>query len=599
VRFKSKLYNGYQVFAVSGVNTISFAIAPPNPLPRDLLGFAVEREDTQEKERYYMYGFKVFKELCPDPNEYTLVSTYDNPIQSFVWDDFTAKPGYTYTYYFHPLKGKPKNLVRESPIKIIVTTEPLYSEQEHDIFFNRGVASSQAYARKFNNLPPDKINDPDKQKDALQWLSRDLDEALLKFINQAENRDTLLGCFYEFTFEPVLNAFKQAIDRGVTVKLIIDAKDNQNTNKNGKSQESFPRKGNLEAIRKANIPDNNIIMREARKNDIQHNKFIVYLAGQIGTEPKAKSVWTGSTNISQGGIAGQTNVGHWVRNEIVAAQFTKYWEILSKDPGGEAGDIPSEAKRKNEEFRKTVIALQADIPCNNIPEGTTAIFSPRKGTKMLNNYAEMVDQAKGAAAITLAFGVNKAFKELLKDNTQQNRIVFMLLDKKDSATAKNKDTFIRLGAKNNVYQAYGSYIKDPLYAWTKKEINTRGLKLNTHVAYVHTKILITNPLGDDPVVVTGSANFSEPSIDANDENMIIIRKNYRAADIYFSEFNRLFNHYYYRSVVEELQDRGIKDEEKVIFLKSDDSWLEKYKTGTFRDKRLQMFKNMQGVAEIH
>src|SRR5262249_9735926 len=81
-----------------------------------------------------------------------------------------------------PLKGTPKNLDRSAkPISIRVRTEPLFSKLEHDVFFNRGVASSQAYARKFHNLRPDKLP-PQKQAEALKWLSRDLDTALLKFI---------------------------------------------------------------------------------------------------------------------------------------------------------------------------------------------------------------------------------------------------------------------------------------------------------------------------------------------------------------------------------------------------------------------------------
>lgn len=56
-----------------------------------------------------------------------------------------------------------------------------------------------------------------------------------------------------------------------------------------------------------------------------------------------------------------------------------------------------------------------------------------------------------------------------------------------------------------------------------------------------------DPLGADPIV-TGSANFSDASTRKNDENMIIVRGDRRAADIYFTEFNKLFNHYYFRGV---------------------------------------------------
>jgi hypothetical protein len=60
-------------------------------------------------------------------------------------------------------------------------------------------------------------------------------------------------------------------------------------------------------------------------------------------------------------------------------------------------------------------------------------------------------------------------------------------------------------------------------------------------------------LSDDPLVCSGSANFSKNSLTANDENMInatadqhknvlLIRGNTRIADIYMSELDRIFRH---------------------------------------------------------
>ena len=84
MRFKSRKTNGYVVYAVSGVNTISFAIDPSGGANiSGLLGFAVEREDLVENEKYFMTNFKVFKEIIPDPGPETAVTTFDHPVQSF------------------------------------------------------------------------------------------------------------------------------------------------------------------------------------------------------------------------------------------------------------------------------------------------------------------------------------------------------------------------------------------------------------------------------------------------------------------------------------------------------------------------------------
>jgi len=51
--------------------------------------------------------------------------------------------------------------------------------------------------------------------------------------------------------------------------------------------------------------------------------------------------------------------------------------------------------------------------------------------------------------------------------------------------------------------------------------------------------MLRDPFGDDPRVAEGSVNFSDQSVNDNDENMLLIRGNERVADIYFTEFNRL------------------------------------------------------------
>jgi len=600
MRFKSRKTGGYQVYAVCGTNTVSFAIDAGTPRKggadtKGLLGFAVEREDATENERYYMLGFKVFQSVIPQPDETTTVSTYAQPIQSFVWDDFTAKPARSYTYWFHPLKGSPKNLDRNAaPIKIVIETEPLYSENEHDIFFNRGIASSQAYARKFGNKKPSDLQPPSKQKEAWEWLSRSLDDAILGFIAQARKGDTLLGCFYEFSYRPVVDALKAAHDKGVDVQLILDGK--KKYDKNGTLQPSFPREDTLKTIKAAKLPQSCIArLREARPSEIEHNKFMVLLKGkkQVPT-----AVWTGSTNISEGGIFGQTNVGHWLRDPATAVIYQNYWDLLKTDPGGKRGDDAATVRKKNAAYKDAVEALQA-VPSDwhKIPAGVTPVFSPRQGLSVLDMYAAALDEAKALSCITLAFGVADVFKSLLQNNTAMDHLTFLLLEKRDKPDPKSKKPFIVINAKNNVYQAWGAYLRDPLYQWTA-ETNNRALGLNTHVSYIHSKFLLVDPLGGDPLTVTGSANFSAASTQDNDENMLLIRGNKRVADIYFTEFNRLFFHYYFRSVQEATLQRGDRGNDGTLFLDETDSWLAKYKPGSLKRKRVQIVAGMQGAKTI-
>jgi phosphatidylserine/phosphatidylglycerophosphate/cardiolipin synthase-like enzyme len=533
-----------------------------------------------------MPGFKVFRTLVPNPLPGQHVSTYDQPVQSFVWDDFTCQPDSRYRYVFHPLTGSPEHLVRSAtPLTLTIRTEPLYGER-HDVFFNRGVASSQSYTEQYGNTPIADL-DPERQKQALGWLSRDLDDALLRFVDQTQPGETLLGCFYEFTYRPAADALKAAIDRGVDVKLIIDGKQNGSA-----TTAAYPREENLATLSAAGITDANYRLREARTSAIAHNKFMVRVpAGSVPTE-----VWTGSTNLTQGGIAGQTNVGHWVRDDATALAFLGYWNLLDTDPGGRTGDSRSEVLAKNKAFRDAV-ELLSPVPADlhAVPVGVTPVFSPRRTTAVLDSYEVLLDTATREGCITFAFGVGAGFKELLKDNTAQSAIVFMLLETRDKPDPNDPTAFVRINASNNVYQAWGSFLENPVYQWAA-ETNAGLLGLNQHVSYVHSKFLLVDPLGDDPIVVTGSANFSQASTTDNDENMIVVRGDRRTADIYVTEFNRIFNHYYFRSVTEATAGEPRSALDASLFLTEDDSWLQKYAPGTLRAKRLALYESMAGFT---
>jgi len=198
-------------------------------------------------------------------------------------------------------------------------------------------------------------------------------------------------------------------------------------------------------------------------------------------------------------------------------------------------------------------------------------------------------------AVSAAFGVGAAFKALLSDNTTQNAIVFMLLEKQDKPDPNHPTAFVRVNASNNVYQAWGSYLENPVYQWAR-ETNAALLGLNSHVSYVHSKFMLIDPLGDDPIVVTGSANFSDASTTDNDENMVVVRGDRRTADIYTTEFNRIFNHYYFRSVTEATAGEPQSVLDASLFLSEDDSWEQKYAPGTLKSKRLALYQAMTGFT---
>ena len=92
-------------------------------------------------------------------------------------------------------------------------------------------------------------------------------------------------------------------------------------------------------------------------------------------------------------------------------------------------------------------------------------------------------------------------------------------------------------------------------------------------------------LGMDPIVVTGSANFSAASSNENDENMLVIRGDCRVADIYLGEYMRLWNHYAFRQWLAspEAKDKRPK------YLRPNDQWTAEYFEDTGRARQRALF----------
>jgi phosphatidylserine/phosphatidylglycerophosphate/cardiolipin synthase-like enzyme len=621
MRSKSKSVKGIQVFAVAGTNVVSFGITATKSARSKLLGFAVERVDTATNVATWVKGYKVFKSQIPNPTPTTDVSTYDHPIQSLVWDDFIAEPNHSYDYVFHPVSGAPGNLDRTAPpVTISVTTEPL-NGSVHDVFFNRGVTASQYYATHFDNKAPGKQKTPERSKEAYAWLARELHHQLLLFIESAKKGDSIRGCFYEFEHPEVLKAFKTAIDKGVDVRLIVDEKVNGYTRvptpKNKLTEpevvDDAPRKANLRAIGKSGLPATAIVPRVARKDVIAHNKFMVILRGKSKQTPS--EVWTGSTNVTESGIFGQANVGHRITDEPTARAYLAYWKLLQDDPGA-----PTEASKEqlNIDYLSSVAHLSpAPTTIDEIQHGITPVFSPRSPLAKddlgpLALYVDLVAKAKKLSCVTFAFGIPDPFRQAIHHNDSSGPVCFMLLEKKDNPRPKKqqpkgtkqggqpatppKDTpAIYLNSKNNTYEAHGSDLSTAIGKWVK-ETNNKAFGLTTWVNYIHLKMLLHDPLGADPIVVTGSANFSVASTFSNDENMIIIRGDRRVADIYFTEFNRLWGHYQYRSVVEATAHRkpkpGDPPPHNYQFLYEDTEWQTDYEPGDLRSKRVEQYATM-------
>ena len=266
-------------------------------------------------------------------------------------------------------------------------------------------------------------------------------------------------------------------------------------------------------------------------------------------------MWTGSTNLSQGGIYGHSNVGHAVRDATIAGSYLDFWTELADDP--ERAPLRDWC-RDNSVFDEATLA----------GDGIHTLFSPRHGLKPLTWYATQFGSAGAgplaSAHITLAFGMTTELEQKLTAYAGDG-LHYAMLDQRDS----NQDVW---GADTKVFLAVGSEGgPSELVRWAKEHLTG----FNHHVPYLHTKVLLVNPLSATPTVITGSANFSPNSTDLNDENMLVIQNDTGVADVYFTEYARIFNHFYARYWAHRLAQGG-QDAEDHSYLVEGPGWQDRY-----------------------
>jgi phosphatidylserine/phosphatidylglycerophosphate/cardiolipin synthase-like enzyme len=181
--------------------------------------------------------------------------------------------------------------------------------------------------------------------------------------------------------------------------------------------------------------------------------------------------------------------------------------------------------------------------------------------------------------MTFAFNLDKVFLDVLLRADATLR--YAIFDKNPKDEVETQIDQI----KNTVIAAGAKLAKGDLENFLGE--NLTGFN---HNLYIHDKFMLVDPLGDDPIVVTGTANFSGPSQYANDENMLVIRGNPRIADIYFGEFMRIFDHLYSRFIVEKMKKAGTHDP-NAGFLKEDaKAWVPQHFTkGGRKDLRRRYF----------
>ena len=323
------------------------------------------------------------------------------PIRSFRVADHTVLPGAAYEYrVFQVVVGADdlSNEVRRArrllnpPARIRVAAEDEFGHPDGvEVHLNCGVAGSQTFARRFGKG----FAERDRWEPAQwAWLSRGLEEGLLRFIERASGGAGwgLRGAFYEFSYAPLMAALARCRDAGADVRFVYDGKLPSWHTARREWLDHGPSLANEGYIRASGLLDN-AVRRAQSVSAIQHNKFLVLLKDG---EPRA--VWSGSVNLTAGALFGHLNVGFVHSDPGVARAFLDYWTALSRDPPAR------EFKAFNSEHNP-VPALSE--------HGSFALFSPRSSDDSLSYFGALIRGAREMVAISAAFGLSAAITEAL------------------------------------------------------------------------------------------------------------------------------------------------------------------------------------------
>jgi phosphatidylserine/phosphatidylglycerophosphate/cardiolipin synthase-like enzyme len=582
------------VKAVAGTYDVLLAFDLEESVHEGCLGFSIERTDLDDQNaRRWLPNMVRF----PDDQSDGGTNTARAPLQAFRWGDYTVKPGKNYRYRVVPRYGTAAEIIAaaeagsvDGGVTIDVRTEDTKDAQTA-VFFNRGAAASKAYIDKFGD------KDPDDAPGAYEWLSRGLEESIVGFIASATGPEYALhACIYEFQKHELLEKLAEAATkRKVDVHVVYHArcKDAAQHDADQAERDAAPAKAlfaaakggggdedgsekaskdhtraeNEKAIRDTGLDKalgpGKLTPRDANpQGAIMHDKYVVRLKNGV---PEA--VLTGSTNWTDGGLYGQLNVAHIVTDAKVAATYEQGFQLLSGNPSAE------KTKARN--------AVLTPVPKNvdDIPQGVTPVFSPQSDLAMIELYAAICKRAK-LLFISAPFLLHKDIVDVLM--SPSNGALRYVMGDKEGSFGKKGAIAVMNGDPGRVGIA-ATTLKDKLHDFQGKLLE--GNESFHHAGvHIHSKIILADPFGDDPILVGGSANFSNGSTRINDSNSLIVRGLPRVTDIYATEFMRMFQQYWFR------YRQSQQPDDSPLGLKTTDEWLGRYfAAGTTDSRDRQMF----------
>ncbi|SEN73624.1 phospholipase D-like domain-containing protein [Pseudomonas sp. ok266] len=520
----------FRVKAYAGTNGVLLAMDLAESRRQGLLGFAIEKQQGA-KPWLFLFNSLTFPNKAHTFPQFHATPSDKAPLQKFRWADYAVNPGMTLHYRVHLAYGTADAVQLGESLELTITSDDGHPSNQ-SVIFNRAVAASQAFQRKFpdldaqisanKNMPIEAWPDA-----ARQWLENGLLGRLLGFIERAVDGQWALDiAIYEYQLQAIVDAVNAAFTRGVQVRVLYHARpDDEDTTLNEASLAALP-----PASKRGRVTHN-----------IFHNKFMVLRRVDASGTHQPEAVLCGSTNFTANGVYRQANVVHVLDDASIAASYLQTFEQIWAQPDD--------------------IGVTRDWITEHNPmspqQPVFAGFSPRTGGADLQAFVQIISAAKKDVLFVTAFSLPDAILNALLGQPHDDILRYGLQNTASRITGFHADRSAEFAAT--------ALLNTGLEGWLRE--NMKGQKGNL---LVHTKAVVTDFTTDTPTIISGSHNLSVSASNGNDENYLIIRGDTDLADRYGLELLRFYEHYRFRYFAKKLALKQVSP------LAVDDHWTNDY-----------------------
>jgi phosphatidylserine/phosphatidylglycerophosphate/cardiolipin synthase-like enzyme len=266
-----------------------------------------------------------------------------------------------------------------------------------------------------------------------------------------------------------------------------------------------------------------------------HNKFLV-VSDAGGTPYRA---WTGSTNWSTTGLCTQLNNGLLIDDRAIALAYREQWKALreakSAHPGSLAAGngLPTLAGNAAVHFTRAVGGVDLDALgeiVRGANEGVLFLMFIPGNSGVLQQLEKLADDKPELLIRGVVSELPKGREDERAGPSTTVRVTLFGTPKEPIMPARDFD----------VVQPEG--MDHPAAGWA---VETTHNQFTSGVGYaiIHSKVLVVDPLSDEPTVVTGSHNFSKSASGSNDENFIVVKGDKALAEAYAVNVEAAYHHY--------------------------------------------------------